>query len=483
MTRDKDPITMSKLTQLPFGFAKRHAVLFDVKNYQSNQPVIVYCQKQASLSLRSELRRYAESDLDFKRVDAYQFQQIMSESYDSDASQSRAAMEDIGATLNLPSLAESMSEAEDLLEQSDDAPIIRLLNVILAEAIQAQASDIHLETFDKSFSVRFRIDGILKDIATPRRELAGLLISRVKVMAQLDIAEKRLPQDGRISLRLGGREVDVRVSTLPSIHGERIVLRLLDKSDKAIQLNALGMDHGDRQRLQALLLKTHGILLVTGPTGSGKTTTLYAALNHINDREKNILTVEDPVEYHIEGIGQTQVNQKAGMTFAKGLRAILRQDPDIVMVGEIGDIETMQIATQASLTGHLVLSTLHTNSAAGAITRRMDMGMEPFLLASSLVGVLAQRLVRKLCPECKQPYTPSATELAQFTNTPLDREIYRQNVDGCPHCNQQGYKGRTGIYEWLAPFMMADFFQQDYWASGVKDYLAPLLSIPIQNSK
>ena len=240
---------MSKLTQLPFGFAKRHAVLFDVKNYQSNQPVIVYCQKQASLSLRSELRRYAESDLDFKRVDAYQFQQIMSESYDSDASQSRAAMEDIGATLNLPSLAESMSEAEDLLEQSDDAPIIRLLNVILAEAIQAQASDIHLETFDKSFSVRFRIDGILKDIATPRRELAGLLISRVKVMAQLDIAEKRLPQDGRISLRLGGREVDVRVSTLPSIHGERIVLRLLDKSDKAIQLNALGMDHGDRQRL------------------------------------------------------------------------------------------------------------------------------------------------------------------------------------------------------------------------------------------
>ena len=340
-----------------------------------------------------------------------------------------------------------MQEAEDLLEQEDEAPIIRLINAVLAEAIQSQASDIHLETFEKSLSVRFRVDGMLKEVARPRRELAALLISRIKVMAGLDIAEKRVPQDGRLSLKLGGREVDVRVSTLPSIYGERIVLRLLDKQEQSIDLSALGISHADRQRLEKLFALSHGILLVTGPTGSGKTTTLYAGLNHINDRRKNILTVEDPVEYHIDGIGQTQVNNKAGMSFARGLRAILRQDPDVVMVGEIRDLETVQIAVQASLTGHLVLSTLHTNTAVGAVTRLVDMRIEPFLLSSSLVAVLAQRLVRKLCPHCKREHHLSDQERQLFEGFDKQQSIYQANPDGCEHCDYEGYRGRTGIYE------------------------------------
>ena len=426
--------------QLPFGFAKRHNVLLQ-------QPGTVYTQSSLSLPLYSELRRFANTALRVEKVSPEQFQKLMTQLYESDASQTRQAIQGIGNELGLPSLAESMSEAEDLLEQQDEAPIIRLINAILAEAIQSQASDIHLEIFEKNLSVRFRIDGILKEVAQPRRELAALLTSRIKVMAGLDIAEKRIPQDGRLSLKLGGREVDVRVSTLPSIYGERIVLRLLDKQEQTIDLGALGMSQSDRQRLQQLLCLSHGILLVTGPTGCGKTTTLYAGLSHINDRKKNILTVEDPVEYHIDGIGQTQVNNKAGMTFAKGLRAILRQDPDIVMVGEIRDLETMQIAVQASLTGHLVLSTLHTNTAAGAVTRLMDMGIEPFLLSSSLVGVLAQRLVRKLCSHCKEPHQVTSREQEIFTSLKTSDIIYQQSDQGCLECNSEGYKGRSGIYE------------------------------------
>lgn len=431
--------------QLAFSFAKRHGVLLS-GNGEAGQAT-VYTQQPISLSLYTELRRFAQSDLNIVQIPAIQFQKRLAQHYETDSSTAEATIKGIGEELQLASIADSVAEAADLLEQEGEAPIIRLINAILSEAIQSQASDIHLETFQKNFYVRFRLDGMLKEIVQPPRELATLVISRIKVMAELDIAEKRIPQDGRMSLKLGGREVDVRVSTLPSVHGERIVLRLLDKQEQSIDLGTLGMTDNDREKLQSLLSLSHGILLVTGPTGSGKTTTLYASLNHINDRRKNILTVEDPVEYHIEGVGQTQVNNKAGMTFARGLRAILRQDPDVVMVGEIRDLETMQIAIQASLTGHLVLSTLHTNTAVGAVTRLMDMGVEPFLLSSSLVGVLAQRLVRKLCPQCRQPHNLSKAERKLFDGIDSSENIYQANPDGCDYCRHEGYKGRSSIVE------------------------------------
>jgi general secretion pathway protein E len=354
--------------------------------------------------------------------------------------------EGLGAELDLASLAELTPEFGDLLEQEDDAPIIRLINAILSEAIKAGASDIHLETFEKRLVVRFRVDGILREVIEPRRELAALLVSRVKVMARLDIAEKRVPQDGRISLKVGGREVDIRVSTLPSANGERVVLRLLDKQAGRLSLQHLGMSERDRRLLDENLRKPHGIILVTGPTGSGKTTTLYAGLVTLNDRSRNILTVEDPIEYYLEGIGQTQVNPRVDMTFARGLRAILRQDPDVVMVGEIRDQETADIAVQASLTGHLVLSTLHTNSAVGAVTRLVDMGVEPFLLSSSLLGVLAQRLVRVLCPHCREARPADDAECGLLGLDPWERPLIH-HAKGCPECHQQGYRGRTGIYE------------------------------------
>jgi general secretion pathway protein E len=295
-------------------------------------------------------------------------------------------------------------------------------------------------------SIRFRVDGVLREVLEPPRQIASLLCSRIKVMAQLDIAEKRLPQDGRIALKVANRPVDIRVSTLPSGHGERVVMRLLDKQAGRLNLEHLGMERSERKRLETMVQKPHGIILVTGPTGSGKTTTLYAMLSVLNDTKRNILTVEDPVEYDLDGIGQTPVNTKVDMTFAKGLRAILRQDPDVVMVGEIRDSETAQIAVQASLTGHLVLSTLHTNSAVGAITRLQDMGVEPFLLSSTLLGVISQRLVRKLCPECKTETQLDPEQMNGFTVTPEDT-IYKAN--GCSHCLQTGYRGRTGIYEMI----------------------------------
>jgi len=348
--------------------------------------------------------------------------------------------------LDLASLADSLPETSDLLEQEDDAPIIRLINALLQEAIREDAFDIHIETFERRLVVRMRVDGVLREILTPKRELAPLLVSRIKVMARLDIAEKRIPQDGRISLRIGGRDVDVRVSTMPSSNGERVVLRLLDKQAGRLQLSHLGMGDVCDQHMRELIPQPHVIILVTGPTGSGKTTTLYASLADLNDSTRNILTVEDPIEYQLEGIGQTQVNTKVDMTFARGLRAILRQDPDVVMVGEIRDLETAEIAVQASLTGHLVLSTLHTNTAVGAMTRLQDMGIEPFLLSSSLLGALAQRLVRVLCDDCKTPYQPSASEL-RMIGLPEGESCTLYHPNGCDACNQQGYRGRTGIYE------------------------------------
>ncbi len=367
----------------------------------------------------------------------------MSECYhqnSGDALQSVAGIDDLG------SLADAVPETEDLLEQSDDAPVIRLINAILTEAIKEGASDIHIETFESRLVARFRIDGVLQEILTLKRTLAALLVSRIKVMARLDIAEKRIPQDGRISLRVAGKEVDVRVSTLPSSNGERVVMRLLDKAAGRLSLEHLGMPPMHMDRIKRMLAQPHGIILVTGPTGSGKTTTLYAGLASLNDASRNILTVEDPIEYNLEGIGQTQVNTKVDMTFARGLRAILRQDPDVVMIGEIRDTETADISVQASLTGHLVLSTLHTNTAVGAITRLQDMGIEPFLLASSLVGVIAQRLVRILCENCKEAYIADDAE-CQALGVGIDKPPTLYRAKGCKQCKMQGYRGRSGIYE------------------------------------
>jgi general secretion pathway protein E len=429
------------LRRLPFSFAKRHGVvLLSVEG----APSLVY-RPGVELVALSEAQRFVGAQLPLQALSAEAFEQALAKAYQHDSASMQLA-EDIGGSMDLAALAEQVPETEDLLEQEDDAPIIRLINAILGEAIKENASDIHLETFEKRLVVRFRVDGILREVLEPKRELAALLVSRIKVMARLDIAEKRIPQDGRISLKVGGREVDVRVSTLPSANGERVVLRLLDKQAGRLNLQHLGMSPRDRDQMEATVRKPHGILLVTGPTGSGKTTTLYASLVSLNDRTRNILTVEDPIEYHLEGIGQTQVNSKVDMTFARGLRAILRQDPDVVMVGEIRDKETAEIAVQASLTGHLVLSTLHTNSAIGAITRLVDMGIEPFLLSSSLLGVLAQRLVRVLCPHCKEAYQADEAE-CKLLGVPFAQPPTLYHARGCAECHQQGYRGRTGIYE------------------------------------
>ncbi|MDG1581835.1 type II secretion system ATPase GspE [Pseudomonas sp. GOM6] len=426
------------LRSLPFAFAKRHGVLLREHGLQ--------VRRGASLTAVQEAQRFAGRVLPLEWLETEAFEQQLSLAYQRDSSEVRQMAEGLGAEMDLASLAELTPESGDLLEQEDDAPIIRLINAILSEAIKAGASDIHLETFEKRLVVRFRVDGILREVIEPRRELAALLVSRVKVMARLDIAEKRVPQDGRISLKVGGREVDIRVSTLPSANGERVVLRLLDKQAGRLSLVHLGMSERDRRLLDENLRKPHGIILVTGPTGSGKTTTLYAGLTTLNDRSRNILTVEDPIEYYLEGIGQTQVNPRVDMTFARGLRAILRQDPDVVMVGEIRDQETADIAVQASLTGHLVLSTLHTNSAVGAVTRLVDMGVEPFLLSSSLLGVLAQRLVRVLCTHCREA---RPADEAECNLLGLDAQSHPLifHAKGCAECHQQGYRGRTGIYE------------------------------------
>jgi len=430
--------------RLPFAFAKRYGVLLN----QDETGYILHCLADVNLDSIVEVRRIIKAPFRFDVQDIASFELLLTQAYQRDSSQAQQMMEDIGNEVDLYSLADEMIESEDLLENEDDAPIIKLINAMLSEAIKESASDIHIETFENALQIRFRVDGVLREVLKPNRKLASLLVSRIKVMAKLDIAEKRIPQDGRISLRIGGRAVDVRVSTMPTGHGERVVLRLLDKNAARLDLEDLGMTDMNRHAFSKLIDKPHGIILVTGPTGSGKSTTLYAGLTQIDEKERNILTIEDPIEFAIEGIGQTQVNTKVDMTFARGLRAILRQDPDVVMVGEIRDLETAQIGVQASLTGHLVLSTLHTNTAAGAITRMEDMGVEPFLLSSSLLGVLSQRLVRTLCPHCRTSHLPDEEEcilLALPSNN--KRVIYR--AKGCSECNFKGYRGRTGIHELL----------------------------------
>jgi general secretion pathway protein E len=427
----------------PFTFAKRHGIL--VSEHSEDQASVML-SPQADPRALIEVRRFVGCPLRIAAISKEQFDALLASSYEQRSNEAMQMMEDLGEDLDLFTIAQALPETEDLLESEDDAPIIRLINALLTEAIKENASDIHIEPFENRLVVRFRVDGVLREVLQPQRVLAPLLVSRIKVMAKLDIAEKRLPQDGRISLRVAGRAVDVRVSTLPSGHGERVVLRLLDKQAGRLDLHHLGMGAETEQVIDRLIQRPYGIVLVTGPTGSGKTTTLYAALARLNNKRRNIMTVEDPIEYYLDGIGQTQVNSKVAMSFARGLRAILRQDPDVVMVGEIRDLETAEIAVQASLTGHLVFSTLHTNSAVGAVTRLRDMGVEPFLLSSSLVGVLAQRLVRVLCDNCKEAYTASAADCAML-GTDSDNPPTLYHAVGCPACSQLGYKGRTGIYE------------------------------------
>ena len=426
-----------------YGFSRRFGVL--------PGPVIdgqrvLYLRADADPMAVLEIRRRSAERLQLQTLADTDFDRRLRESHERSSNEAMTLVEGLGEEGDLLSVAEALAEPEDLLEAEDDAPIIRLINALLTEAVRENASDIHIEPFESRLSVRLRVDGVLREVLNPPVSLAPLIVSRVKVMARLDIAEKRLPQDGRISLRVAGRPVDVRVSTLPSGHGERVVMRLLDKQAGRLELRQLGMSEVQYRAMERVISRPHGIVLVTGPTGSGKTTTLYAALMRLNDRSRNILTVEDPIEYYLDGIGQTQINTRIDMTFARGLRAILRQDPDVVMVGEIRDLDTVKIAVQASLTGHLVFSTLHTNSAVGAIARLRDMGVEPFLLASTLNGILAQRLVRVLCTECRDPRIANSAECELLGVDPAQLPVVH-DARGCPACNGSGYRGRTGIYE------------------------------------
>ncbi|MBE0352244.1 type II secretion system ATPase GspE [Pseudoalteromonas lipolytica] len=439
-----DDLVSLPAKRLPFSYARRAGVLLS----KNGDNWTVFYRGELDVTALLEVRRIAGRGFSLEQLLDDKFELLLEASYQRDSSETQQMMEDIGNEVDLFSLADELPQTEDLLAGDDDAPIIKLINAMLSEAIKEGASDIHIETFEQELVIRFRVDGVLKEVLKPNRKLASLLVSRIKVMAKLDIAEKRIPQDGRISLRIAGRAVDVRVSTMPSSFGERVVLRLLDKNNARLNLEDLGMTERNRELFADLISKPHGIILVTGPTGSGKSTTLYAGMSQINSRDRNILTVEDPIEYEIPGIGQTQVNTKVDMTFARGLRAILRQDPDVVMVGEIRDLETAQIGVQASLTGHLVMSTLHTNTAAGAITRMEDMGVEPFLLSSSLLGVLSQRLVRTLCNSCKEGHVADERECQLLGVNPAEPPtIYR--AVGCEECNFNGYRGRTGIHELL----------------------------------
>jgi general secretion pathway protein E len=437
-----DRIDSDVVSKLTYAFCKRHGVVAIEKDELGVQ---VVCVKKPGIELFSELRRRLGARIQFNEMPQSGFEHLLRQAFDKGQSEATEMASDLDDNIDLELFASEMPETTDLLEASNDAPVVKLINALLTQAIRENASDIHLEVFEKRSLVRFRIDGILRDILEPQRVIHSALISRLKVMAKLDIAEKRLPQDGRISLVVGDRPVDVRVSSLPTQYGERVVLRLLDKKASRMELESLGMDEPTLEKFKRLISSPHGILLVTGPTGSGKTTSLYAGLSNLDRKKNNILTIEDPVEYDLDGVGQIQVHPRIGLTFASGLRSILRQDPDIVLVGEIRDLETAEIAVQASLTGHLVMSTLHTNTAIGAVTRLIDMGVEDFLIASSLIGIVSQRLVRKLCTKCRQQVQPNEAERELMGNQYAGGPIYHSS--GCEHCDFTGFRGRIGIYE------------------------------------
>jgi general secretion pathway protein E len=433
---------MNPSDRIPYAFVKANGVVI---TRMENDFAEVAVRPGARAEAFTELRRVLNVPLRARRISIHEFDELVSDLYNGTSLREAIPVDDLTQDIDLSRLLQELPKVEDLLESQEDAPVIRLINALFTQALRSAASDIHIEPYETRSVVRLRIDGTLRDLIEPARALHAALISRIKIMAHLDIAEKRLPQDGRITLRIAGRPVDVRVSTIPTAHGERAVLRLLDKQAGRLDLAGLGMDDAMLIQMDKLIRESHGIILVTGPTGSGKTTTLYAALSRLDSASLNIMTVEDPVEYALNGISQTQINPRIDMTFARALRTILRQDPDVIMIGEIRDLETAQIAVQASLTGHLVFATLHTNDAVSAVTRLVDMGIEPFLLASSLLGVGAQRLVRRLCQECRQTVDK---HLLQFQSpAPVPQFCYRAR--GCVTCNHSGYRGRTGIYELL----------------------------------
>jgi general secretion pathway protein E len=443
----EDASILDLVEELPINFAKRHlllpvAVEGDTVVLATADPSNVGAIDDVRLLIGKPLRVFVAPGPVI--VDA------INRVYDMSSGSASDLMDDLDQE-RLDLAATDLEEPRDLLESDDEAPIIRLVNSLLFQAAKDRASDIHIEPYERDLKVRFRIDGILYDIISPPKRFQPVIISRVKIMAGLNIAEKRLPQDGRIRIRLAGKDIDIRVSSVPTAFGERVVMRLLDKATTVLHLEELGLTGNKHEVVSRLIRQSHGIVLVTGPTGSGKTTTLYACLSKINTVDKNIITIEDPIEYQLHGIGQIQVNPKIELTFASGLRSILRQDPDVIMVGEIRDLETAEIAIQAALTGHLVFSTLHTNDSFGAMTRLLDMGIEPFLASSSVTAVMAQRLVRRVCPDCREAYQPTREELEELGASPqrlMGQTLYKASA-GCAQCKNTGYRGRTGIHELL----------------------------------
>ncbi|WP_432695301.1 GspE/PulE family protein [Marinobacterium sp. YM272] len=425
--------------QVRFGFAKRHRLFVEGNELVASESV-------APDSLLEVMRSYGR-DLTLRLIPESQFSNRLQQVFAERASGAASAVDAIGESLDLDAAAAQVDKQDDLLDNEDDAPVIRMLNAVIADALRKQASDIHLDLYELNARVRFRLDGALQNVLEVRPEVLARLVARIKVLAKLNIAEKRLPQDGRITVHLGGRAIDLRVSTLPSIHGERVVMRVLENQGNRVSITDLGLNETGIDTLRQLINRPNGIILVTGPTGSGKTTTLYAALQMLDANERNIMTVEDPVEYKLPGISQTPISTKTGMTFAAGLRAILRQDPDVILVGEIRDGETAEIATQASLTGHLVLSTLHTNTAAGAITRLRDLGVDNFLLSATVRGVIAQRLIRRLCSQCKTESLPDMAISSVFADHQLQTPEKIYHSKGCDQCNHTGYRGRQAVYE------------------------------------
>lgn len=431
---------MNRFVALSYSFCKKNNVLIDL---HGSEPALMLTEK-THVEIVAEVQRHYQRLFSLICLPCHEFDSKLNEHFKQ---RQKAATQSAPSLIHdsIDHLADGLADRPDLLEDGESSPVVNFINTVLSDAIQRGASDIHVENYEESFVIRYRIDGSLVKVAEPPVSVAPILISRIKIMAKLDIAEKRVPQDGRMSLKLANQEIDVRVSTLPSSRFERIVLRILDKDKSLLSLSELGLDSHNHAVFTELLKAPHGIVLVTGPTGSGKTTTLYAGISSINKPDRNILTIEDPIEYQLPGISQTQVNVKAGLHFASGLRAILRQDPDVILVGEIRDKETLTIALQASLTGHLVLSTLHTNSAVGAIIRLLDMGADPYLISSSLLAVVSQRLVRCICDECKVQVETSIVEACSARYRYSFHALY--HGQGCEHCNYTGYKGRLALYE------------------------------------
>ncbi len=443
---DEKELRFDLVEQLPIQYLKKHEFF----PFQSKDGTLrIAVNDPLALEVLDDLRiLYGQNEIRPILVPAREILSAINRTYGQANDTAEQIFQDLDEEGDSQHLFTELEVGEDLLDETSDAPIIKLVNHIFSQAVKSRASDIHIEPYQQHLQVRFRLDGILHNVLSPPRRLHAAIVSRIKVMARLDIAEKRLPQDGRTEVKIGERLVDVRVSCLPTAFGERVVLRLLEKSGKLLSMEEIGLTVAALAEMKRLLHLSHGIILVTGPTGSGKTTTLYAALSSINSPDKNILTIEDPIEYQLDGIGQMQVNPKINLTFARGLRSMVRQDPDVILVGEIRDRETADIAIHAALTGHLVFSTLHTNDSASAVTRLTDMGIEPFLVSTAVQAIIAQRLVRLLCPHCKETYEP---EEAQWSELGSSREVAGPifRADGCEKCLETGYRGRTGIYEFL----------------------------------